>query len=139
MKEKKIVVISLGGSVIIPEKGIDIKSLEDFKKTLRKFYKKYKFIVVCGGGSIARKYISVLREEGKVGRVRVDLKYETVEVETESDKSSEELAQILTEKIKQNGYTLSVEKTEKENGNGTGRDSGSEVYYFGRGGLGARR
>ncbi|MEK7140670.1 MAG: sulfite exporter TauE/SafE family protein [Patescibacteria group bacterium] len=60
----------------------------------------------------------VLREEGKVGRVRVDLKYETVEVETESDKSSEELAQILTEKIKQNGYTLSVEKTEKENGNG---------------------
>ncbi|MEK6933388.1 MAG: UMP kinase [Nanoarchaeota archaeon] len=65
MNKKKIAVISLGGSIIVPEKGMNINFLERFKKVLRKFYRKYKFVVVCGGGSIARKYISVLREEKK--------------------------------------------------------------------------
>jgi len=56
----KIMVISLGGSLIVPDK-IDYKFLENFKHTLRKHYRKYKFVVVCGGGTIARKYISILR------------------------------------------------------------------------------
>lgn len=68
MDEKGAIVISLGGSVIIPEKEMNIDFLESFKKILRKFYKKYKFVIVCGGGSIARKYISVLKEEGKSTR-----------------------------------------------------------------------
>ncbi|MEK6819315.1 MAG: hypothetical protein AABY10_05275, partial [Nanoarchaeota archaeon] len=37
----------------------------DFIKILRKHSKKYKFVVVCGGGSLARKYISILEKEGK--------------------------------------------------------------------------
>jgi uridylate kinase len=61
---KKIIVISLGGSLIVPEK-MDQLFLSKFVKTLRKHYNKYKFVVVCGGGAIARKYISALREEGK--------------------------------------------------------------------------
>lgn len=61
---KKISVISLGGSLIIPDK-INFKFLHKFKKTLRSFYKTHKFVVVCGGGIIARKYISVLKKEGK--------------------------------------------------------------------------
>jgi len=61
---KKVIVISLGGSLIIPEK-INFKFLDNFKKTLRKHYKTYKFVVVCGGGTIARKYIAMLKEEGK--------------------------------------------------------------------------
>src|SRR3989344_9317580 len=54
-------------------------------------------------------------EQNLVKSVKVNLKRETVEVETESDQSPEELAQILTEKIKSHGYTLSVEKIIQEN------------------------
>jgi len=61
---KKVVVISLGGSLIVPKK-IDHEFLENFKKIMRKNYRNYKFVVVCGGGTIARKYISALKKEGK--------------------------------------------------------------------------
>lgn len=59
---KKLIVISLGGSLIIPEK-MDPDFLDKFKKTLSRFYKTYKFIIVCGGGTIARDYISALKKE----------------------------------------------------------------------------
>ncbi|MCX8158827.1 MAG: UMP kinase [Candidatus Pacearchaeota archaeon] len=62
--EKKVIVISLGGSLIVPEK-INFNFLKKFRKELRKNYKKYKFVVVCGGGSIARKYISILKHDNK--------------------------------------------------------------------------
>ncbi|MEK7128220.1 MAG: sulfite exporter TauE/SafE family protein [Patescibacteria group bacterium] len=52
----------------------------------------------------------ILRGEEMVKNVRVDLKRETVLVETESEKSSDEIAEILNEKIKPNGYRLSIEK-----------------------------
>lgn len=60
----KIMVMSLGGSLIVPEK-INFKFLKEFRETLRKHYKNWKFVVVCGGGSIARKYISLLKEDKK--------------------------------------------------------------------------
>ncbi len=62
MKREKIV-ISLGGSLIIPE-DIDVKTLTQLKKVLLKNSRKYKFIIVCGGGSIARKYIKALDKKG---------------------------------------------------------------------------
>ncbi len=61
--KKEVVVLSLGGSLIIPD-NVDIKFLRKFKKVILRNIKKYRFIIVCGGGSIARKYISALREEG---------------------------------------------------------------------------
>lgn len=61
--KKRVIVLSLGGSLIIPE-DINVKYLKDFKKIILRNIHKYKFIVVCGGGSIARKYISALREIG---------------------------------------------------------------------------
>jgi len=60
--QKKVLVISLGGSQIIPN-DINLKYLSELKRILKKNSKKYKFIVVCGGGSIARKYISALKKE----------------------------------------------------------------------------
>lgn len=60
---KKVIVLSLGGSLIIPDE-INVKYLKEFKKTVLENTKGYKFIVVCGGGSIARKYIYALRETG---------------------------------------------------------------------------
>jgi uncharacterized protein len=56
----------------------------------------------------------VLGEQDIVKNAQVNLKRETVEIETESDQSKEELASVLTSKIKPNGYTLSVEKPTEE-------------------------
>ena len=61
--KKEIVVISLGGSLIIPD-DINVKLLLDFKKIILKNTTKHKFIVVCGGGSLARKYINALKKSG---------------------------------------------------------------------------
>lgn len=61
---KKVIVLSLGGSLIVPDQ-IDLEFLKDFREVVKKHSKKYKFVIVCGGGSIARKYISALREDGK--------------------------------------------------------------------------
>ena len=58
-----MIVLSLGGSLIIPD-GIEISFLKQFRKTILKNTSRYKFIVVCGGGNIARKYISALRNIG---------------------------------------------------------------------------
>jgi uridylate kinase len=68
---KKVMVLSLGGSQIIP-KDVNLKYLNEFKKIILKHTKDYKFIIVCGGGSIARKYISALSES------KVDLKLQSL-------------------------------------------------------------
>ncbi|MDD5192888.1 MAG: UMP kinase [Candidatus Nanoarchaeia archaeon] len=56
---KEVIIISLGGSLIIPDE-INTNFLEKFKKTLFKYDKKYRFVVVCGGGKTARNYINGL-------------------------------------------------------------------------------
>lgn len=56
---KNIIVLSLGGSLIVPDK-INLEFLNKFKQVLDKNKKKYKFVVVCGGGKIARTYINSL-------------------------------------------------------------------------------
>lgn len=61
---KKVIVLSLGGSQIIPDK-INEKYLTEFKKIISR-NKQYKYIVVCGGGSLARKYISAIKSNKKL-------------------------------------------------------------------------
>ncbi len=61
--KKKVIILSLGGSLIIPD-NVNLNFLKEFKKIILKNSKKYKFIIVCGGGSIARKYISALADIG---------------------------------------------------------------------------
>lgn len=60
--KKKVIVLSLGGSLIIPEQ-VDLKFLKKFRKIILRNTKSHKFLIACGGGSVARKYISALREE----------------------------------------------------------------------------
>jgi len=55
-------VISLGGSQIIKNGKINVKFLLSFRKVLKKHSREYKFIVVCGGGSVARMYIEGLQK-----------------------------------------------------------------------------
>ena len=57
----------------------------------------------------------ILNEQSFIKSSNVNLKKETVTIETESDKDLEELAQVLTTKLKLNGYTLSVKKLVEEN------------------------
>jgi len=56
----------------------------------------------------------ILSKQSFVKNVQVNIKKETVEIETKNEQNSLELAQTLTSKIKSNGYTLSIEKSAKE-------------------------
>ena len=58
----------------------------------------------------------VLSDQNFIKNSKVDLKKETVEIETDSEQSAEEIATLITSKIKPNGYTLSVEKTAQVKG-----------------------
>ncbi len=55
-----------------------------------------------------------LNEQIGIEQTRVDLKSETVTLLTTLNESQHKLADILTEKIKHNGYSLSVEKKAQE-------------------------
>ena len=56
----------------------------------------------------------ILGDQDIVKGVNVNLKNEIVHIDTDSNSSPEEIASLLTEKIKSHGYTLSVEKIIKE-------------------------
>jgi len=54
---KKTIIISLGGSLIVPEE-IDWQFVSRFKKVIEdNIAKGYRFIIITGGGKTARKYI----------------------------------------------------------------------------------
>lgn len=58
-KKRKRFVISVGGSLIVPNGGINIKFLSDLNKFIRtkvKIYPNWQFFLVIGGGEIARHY-----------------------------------------------------------------------------------
>jgi len=63
MKETNdTIIISLGGSLIIPEE-IDLQFLKDFKALIISHIAKgKKFVIVTGGGKICRKYQNVAKE-----------------------------------------------------------------------------
>lgn len=60
----KLAVLSLGGSIIAPDK-VDIEFLNNFNKSIREYLnedKENKLILVCGGGAPARVYQNAYRE-----------------------------------------------------------------------------
>jgi len=70
---KKVIVISLGGSLIVQDK-INYGFLKDFREVLLKHSKKYKFVVVCGGGKPARIYMNGLER----GNIRNKVYYQSL-------------------------------------------------------------
>jgi len=60
MEKNKRWVISLGGSRIAPDKGINYNFIYEFEKLIRK-YSSYKFVAVTGGGATARKYMKAIK------------------------------------------------------------------------------
>lgn len=67
MASKKIVVLSLGGSIVVPPSGLDVNFLKKFKATILGLISKgYRFIIVCGGGQTARSYQAVAKKIGEL-------------------------------------------------------------------------
>ncbi len=59
--KRERVVVSVGGSLIVPE-GIDTEFLKRFRELiLRKAAKGYAFSIIAGGGSTAREYQEAAR------------------------------------------------------------------------------
>lgn len=72
-KNGKIIVLSLGGSLIAPKEGFDLKFLRGFKKLILEFLKQdYSFIIVCGGGQTARNYQAIARQIGELTSEDID-------------------------------------------------------------------
>jgi len=63
MANKQTIVISLGGSLVVPD-NIDVEFLKKFKKVLEKYIKNNKFIIIVGGGKTARNYQKAMQEFG---------------------------------------------------------------------------
>ncbi|HIH15404.1 MAG: uridylate kinase [archaeon GW2011_AR17] len=58
----KKIVISVGGSLLNPGK-LNLKFLKELKKTIKSIKKKYKIVIVTGGGHLAREYMQPLTKE----------------------------------------------------------------------------
>lgn len=63
-------VIKLTGKLFEKENS---NLLVDFAKTLNRYQGKYRFVVVCGGGSTLRHWLKVLRDETRVSEYDLDL------------------------------------------------------------------
>lgn len=60
---KEVVVISVGGSIIVPREP-DYHFLKQLKESIKRIAKTHKVVICTGGGAIAREYIGVLRRAG---------------------------------------------------------------------------
>ncbi len=66
-------IISVGGSLVVPNGGIDVEFLKDFKKLILKHLKRgWRFVIVVGGGGTARQYQSAARQVGKLALDDID-------------------------------------------------------------------
>lgn len=62
MENSKYIIISLGGSLIVPE-NIDTIFLKEFIKTISEYADKgFRFLIITGGGRVARNYTLVAKE-----------------------------------------------------------------------------
>lgn len=70
--KEETVIISLGGSMIIPEE-LDVQFLQAFRELILSHVKQgVKFVIICGGGKIARKYQAVAKELGTPSDIDLD-------------------------------------------------------------------
>lgn len=61
--EKKRIILSVGGSIIIPSGGFDTAFLKQFRTLIKREIKKgNQFILVIGGGNTAREYQAALKQ-----------------------------------------------------------------------------
>ncbi|MCF8130977.1 MAG: UMP kinase [Deltaproteobacteria bacterium] len=66
----KTVVISLGGSIIVPDQ-IDVDFLHKFKRVILSLNEK-RFVVICGGGKVCRRYQDAAKATGEISKEDLD-------------------------------------------------------------------
>lgn len=72
-QKNKLVVLSLGGSLIVPKTGFDLAFIKKFKSfILQQIKKGFRFVIVCGGGNTARAYQAVARDIGTLTKEDID-------------------------------------------------------------------
>ncbi|MFZ2072620.1 MAG: UMP kinase [Minisyncoccia bacterium] len=70
--EKETIIISLGGSLIVPD-NVDVSFLKDFKLLiLSNIEKRKKFVIITGGGKVCRRYQEALKEISKPSHEELD-------------------------------------------------------------------
>jgi len=71
--KKETIVLSVGGSLVVPKEGIDTVFLKNFKKLMEKFCRTgQRFVVVVGGGGTARQYQTAAKAIVKLTRDDLD-------------------------------------------------------------------
>ena len=68
--KNKTVVISLGGSIIVPDQ-IDVDFLHEFKRVILSLEDK-RFIIICGGGRVCRRYQDAAKTIQKISKEDLD-------------------------------------------------------------------
>ncbi|MBR9691983.1 UMP kinase [Candidatus Woesearchaeota archaeon] len=63
--KKEVIIISLGGSVIVPD-NIDVKFLKKFRALIKSYSRKYKFVLITGGGKTCRRYLAAAANAAKL-------------------------------------------------------------------------
>jgi uridylate kinase len=72
MEEKKSIVVSLGGSLIVPD-GIDQEFLQQFKNFVLKWTRRgHRFFIISGGGKTARNYQLAAKDLGVSDKINLD-------------------------------------------------------------------
>lgn len=72
-KPQHVTVISLGGSLIAPKEGIDVKFIKAFSALIRREVKRgRRFVIICGGGTTARQYQGAAERITKLTRDDLD-------------------------------------------------------------------
>lgn len=70
---RKIRILALGGSIVAPESGFDIKFLKSLVVLIKKYVRKgHKFVIVVGGGHPTREYIAAAKKAGKPSQTDLD-------------------------------------------------------------------
>lgn len=69
--KKQTLVISLGGSLIVPDQ-INVAFLSEFKSVIEDFSHQYKFILIAGGGKTARNYIQAASQISQLTKDDLD-------------------------------------------------------------------
>lgn len=72
-RSQETIVLSLGGSLLVPKDGIDTAFIRKFSDLVRRHVKKgRRFIIICGGGTTARAYQQAAAKVTKLTRDDLD-------------------------------------------------------------------
>lgn len=107
MAKKDDIILSLGGSLIVP-KTIDLKYLKSFKKTIEKYMPKFRFTIVCGGGHTARIYMDAISALGTNKNTKKDM------IGIASSKINASLIMNLFHDTKSKEYLITPKKPTKD-------------------------